>query len=259
MRNKRRMLIEEFHAHLIRIDTFECLAELVEGDRSISIFILEQRRSRWNRSDPSKGIYQFSDGVISNGRYLIVVNVSTDHHFQHLQQFLTIDLQIMISIVHLNREANLSLSLTIDRWAYVEEKTKFLFACVEFGDGRFDFALSEFGQEKDELFKVQFIILAVIVHDDIDQSFAQWIDVHFGNAKKIFACQITTITFVQGFESTVQPFDLLASEAYDDEQTDDLSLPPSSTSSSTTAPYLLDGYMCFSFSLSLFCVRPEIF
>lgn len=110
---------------------------------------------------------------------------------------------------------------------------KFLFACVVCRDGRFEFSLSKFGQEKDELFEIDFIILAVIIDDHVDQSLAQWIDIHFGNAKKIFTRQITTITFIQGFKSAVQSFDLLARETYG-EQTDDLSLPPSST----TASYL---------------------
>ena len=129
---------------------------------------------------------------------------------------------------------------SVDRRTYIEEKTKFLVAGVEFRDGRSQFSLSEFRQEKDELFEIDFIILSVIVDDHIDQSLTQRIDIHFGNAEKIFTSQIPTITFIQGFKSAVQSFDLLASEAYDEQTerssvaTDDLSFPPSST----TASYL---------------------
>ena len=87
-----------------------------------------------------------------------------------------------------------------------------MFACVQFGRGGVHFALTKLRQEKDELFEIDLMILAVIFHQHVDQPFAQRIDIHFGNAEEIFTCQKATVTFVQGFESAVQAFDLLASE-----------------------------------------------
>ena len=53
---------------------------------------------------------------------------------------------------------------------------------------RFDFALTKFRQEKNKLFKIDFIIFAIIFHDHLDQTFAQRIDIHFRNAEQIIAC-----------------------------------------------------------------------
>lgn len=160
-------LAQELHAHLIiGIDALQCLAEFFEGNRSVTIAVLNTNMHPIKRMIPSTSqyTYQFSDGVIGNRGDLIVVNVTADHHLEHLEQFTAVNLHVMISVVH------------------IEEEPQFALPRVELRGGRLDFAVAELGEQENELLEVDLVALAVVIHDDVDEAFAQRVDVDLPRA-----------------------------------------------------------------------------
>ena len=105
-------LTQKLHAHLLLgIDAFECFAEFFKRDRSIAILVLDKSYEKpWQNR---RRTYQFANGVISNRRDLIVVNIPADHHFQHFEQLDSIDFQVVISIVHLRDRRSTRTSLDL--------------------------------------------------------------------------------------------------------------------------------------------------
>lgn len=168
---------EKFHAHLVvSIDTLQRFTEFFEGDRLVSITILKmtpvRTRSLHVHDLP---VHQWCDQQwwLFDRREYFRRPSSSELRAAHFDRFSCHDFCRTSSKGQWSANLLHCLGCT-----YVKEKSKFALASVELRCGRFNFASTEFGEKKDELLEIDFIAFTVIIHDHVDQTFAERIDVH---------------------------------------------------------------------------------